>query len=238
MKRRLRSVDEFLLECRWMQSLASTSQQRVIGDAYDLLHRDGEVVARQGEPVRSWIGVAEGLLKVVGGATDHRTVIYSSVPAGSWMGEGSVMKEEPRHYDVIAIGDTRTVHIPRATFRWLLETSFEFNHFVIGHLNDRLAQFMSMVETDRIENPKVRLARAMAGLFNPIIYPQTSATLKISQQELGELAGLSRQRANVALQELKNLGLLRVQYGAIVILDLPGLKSLARSGYEVPEGNS
>lgn len=217
---------------RWVQMLGPSLQERIISDAFEVLHQDGEVVARRGEAVRSWIGVAEGFLKVVGGVGCKRAVIYSSVPAGSWMGEGSVLKDQPRFYDVVAIGGTRTVHIPRATFRWLLETSFEFNHFVMNHLNERLAQFMAMVETDRIDNPTIRVARAIAGLFNQVLYPETTSVLRISQQEIGELAGISRQRANVAVQALKQAGVLRLQYGAIVVLDLAGLRRIASSDTE------
>jgi CRP/FNR family cyclic AMP-dependent transcriptional regulator len=212
-----------------MQVLGTAMQERVIADAYDVLHKDGDMVARRGEPVRSWIGVAEGFLKAIGGAGSQRPVLYSSIPAGSWIGEGSVIKDEPRHYDLVAVGNTRTVHIPRATFRWLLETSFEFNHFVISHLSERLAQFMAMVETDRIEDPKVRVARALCGLFNPVIYPQMGSVLRISQQEIGELAGISRQRANAAVSELKKKGVLQGQYGAIIVLDLAALKAIANS---------
>jgi len=228
--RRVISLNDFLIGCLWMQSLGAATQSRVISESYDVLHRAGDVVARQGEPVRSWIGVVEGMVKVVGGSASGRPVIYSSVPAGSWMGEGSVLKDEPRHYDVIALGDARTVHVPRATFHWLLETSLEFNHFVISHLNERLAQFMAMVETGRVDDPTVRLARALVGLFNPIIYPKSGALLNTSQKELGDLAGLTRQRANAALQTLKASGIINIQYGAIVVLDLHELKVIARSG--------
>jgi len=224
-----RSVRDFLVDSPWMRRLDYSTQEKVIGDSYDVMHRGGDVVAREGEPVSSWIGVADGILKVVGGSTTRRPVIYSSVPAGSWMGEGSVLKDEPRHYDVIAISSTRTIHVPRTTFHWLLETSFEFNHFIIQQLNERLGQFMSMTESQRIENPTIRLARALVGLFNPVIYPRTGTVVNTSQQELGELAGLTRQRVNAAIQVLKTAGVLNVQYGSIVVIDLPGLKLIANA---------
>jgi DNA-binding GntR family transcriptional regulator len=48
--------------------------------------------------------------------------------------------------------------------------------------------------------------------------------LEVSQEEIGFLAGISRQRANQALQTLQQAGLLKVEYGAIVIEDLEGLR--------------
>jgi CRP/FNR family cyclic AMP-dependent transcriptional regulator len=50
------------------------------------------------------------------------------------------------------------------------------------------------------------------------------ARIEVSQEELGHLAGISRQRVNQALQTLEQARLLRVEYGAIVIEDLGGLR--------------
>ena len=46
----------------------------------------------------------------------------------------------------------------------------------------------------------------------------------ISQEELGYLAGVSRQRANQALKVLEDAGLVRSEYGGINVLDLDGLR--------------
>jgi hypothetical protein len=47
--------------------------------------------------------VVEGLLKASSGFSNGKTLIYSGIPAGSWIGEGSVHKREVRHYDIVAI---------------------------------------------------------------------------------------------------------------------------------------
>jgi CRP-like cAMP-binding protein len=215
---------------RWMQLLPQAVRQRVIAEAYESNHADKEVVAAKGEPAHSWIGVVEGLLKASGGFRTGKTFIYSGIPAGSWIGEGSVLKREPRHYDIVAVRPTRTVHIPRATFRWLLETNLDFNHFIITHLNERLAQFMGMVETDRIDDPCVKLARSILSLFNPVLYPGMGSALLVSQQELGELAGLSRQRTNAAIKALEEAKLVQASYGSLLIMDLQALRTFARGG--------
>ena len=214
----------------WMRLLPQSGRQRVIAEAYELIHAEREVVAAKGEPAHSWIGVVEGLLKASGGFRSGKSFIYSGIPAGSWVGEGSVLKREPRHYDIVAVRATRTVHIPRATFRWLLETNLDFNHFVIDHLNERLAQFMAMVETDRIVDPRIKLARSILGLFNPVLYPGMGTVLLVSQQELGELAGLSRQRTNAAIKALEKVHLVQASYGSLLVTDLQALRSFAHGG--------
>ncbi len=54
----------------------------------------------------------------------------------------------------------------------------------------------------------------------------TETRIQISQQELGYLSGVSRQRVNQALQVLEKSGMLRVEYGGISVLDLAGLKRI------------
>jgi CRP-like cAMP-binding protein len=116
------------------------------------------------------------------------------------------------------------VRVPRRTFEWLLNTSIPFNRFLLVQLNERLGQFIGMLETQRLHGPDVRVARCVAQLFNPILYPGIDRKLEVSQEEIGYLSGISRQRVNQALRKLQQAGLLKVEYGAIVIEDLEGLR--------------
>ena len=100
-----------------------------------------------------------------------------------------------------------------------------FNRFLLIQLNERLGQFIGMVEHDRLLGPDARLARCLAVDVQPAPVSRASRpTLPISQEEIGQLVGLSRQRVNQALQRLEQAGLLRIDYGGITVLDLAGLR--------------
>jgi CRP-like cAMP-binding protein len=146
------------------------------------------------------------------------------VPTGGWFGEGSLLKDEARKYDVMALRDTRVARMPRATFDWLLETSLPFTRFLLMQLNERLGQFIGLVENDRTLDIDTRVARCLAAMFNSHLYPGLEKVVQISQEEIGYLSGASRQRANQALQLLEREGLLRLDYGGIRVLDLEGLR--------------
>jgi CRP-like cAMP-binding protein len=150
-------------------------------------------------------------------------VTLTGIRPGGWFGEGSLLKDEPRRYDVIALRDSRVAYMPRATFNWLLDGSIAFNRFLLQQLNERLGQFIGTVEHERLLGVDARVARCIAQLFNPLLYPGSGRELKISQSEIGYLTGLSRQRANQALQTLEARGLIRVEYGGIAVADLDGL---------------
>jgi CRP-like cAMP-binding protein len=91
-------------------------------------------------------------------------------------------------------------------------------------LNARLGLFIALVEYDRMLDTDARVARSLAALFDPYLNPVQSRVLQISQEEIGYLCSLSRQRANQALQVLERAGLIQLDYGGITILDLEGLR--------------
>jgi CRP-like cAMP-binding protein len=181
-------------------------------------------VCRKGEMVDAWIGVIDGLVKMNNLSPEGKSVTFTGVPAGGWFGEGTLLKQEQRKYDVVALRDSRIARMPSKTFMWLLDTSLPFTRFLLMQLNERLGQFIGMVEFDRLLDVDARVARCLATLFNTHLYPGTNMLLQISQEEIGYLSGASRQRANQALQVLEKAGLLKVDYGGIQILDVDGLR--------------
>ena len=125
---------------------------------------------------------------------------------------------------MVALRDSRAARVPRRTFEWLMNTSIPFNRYLLVQVNERLGQFISMLESQRLHDPDARVARCVAVQFNPVLYPGMDARVEVSQEEIGHLAGISRQRVNQALQTLQQARLLRVEYGSIVIEDLDGLR--------------
>lgn len=220
-----RSLDDLLDLTPWMRQLDSQQQARV---RRDLTVREvvaGAFVCRKGDAVEHWFGVVEGLVKISSVSVDGKSVTFIGVPPGGWFGEGSLLKDEPRRYDAVALRAGRIALMPGATFQWLLDTSIPFNRYLLLQLNERLGQFVATVEFDRLLGPDARVARCLAQMFNRLLYPGLGPRLEISQGELGYLTGLSRQRVNQALQTLERQGLLAVEYGSITVLSLDGLRS-------------
>jgi CRP-like cAMP-binding protein len=208
----------------WYGALPPVLSQRVLTETLVRQAPAGSLVCRKGEAVEHWIGVVDGLVKMANVSADGRPTSFTGIPSGGWFGEGSLLKDEPRRYDIVALRDSAIAYVPRGTFMALLDESVAFNRFLLVQLNERLGQFIGMVEHDRLLGPDARLARGLAGLFNPLLYPGIGPTLPISQEELGQLVGLSRQRVNRGLKVLEEHGLLRIEYGGVTVLDLVGLR--------------
>jgi CRP/FNR family transcriptional regulator, cyclic AMP receptor protein len=224
---RQRSLTEMLRSSLWAPVLTPEQFARVISEVTELRVPLGAFVCRRGEPVTAWTGVIEGLVKLGSASASGKLVTYTGVTAGGWFGEGSLLKTEPRKYDAVALRDSRIARMPRTTFSWLRRNSIPFNEFLLYQLNERLGQMIAMLEFDRIRGPDERVAQCVASLFNPQLYPDTQRTLRISQEEIGHLSGLSRQRVNHALHVLQEAGLLHVEHVGITVLDLTGLSSFS-----------
>lgn len=218
------SIKDMLAKTIWASALSVEQLARVEAEVFSRRTPAGSLVCRKGDAVTHWIGVHEGLLKMSSVSPEGKTVSFAGMASGGWLGEGSLLKDEPRKYDVIALRDSELLYMPKATYLWLLDNSIPFNRFLVTQLNERLALFISLVEYDRMLEPDARVARCLAALFNPYLNPGIGRELQISQEEVGNLSGASRQRANQALQVLEKAGLLKVDYGSITILDLDGLR--------------
>jgi len=208
----------------WWPGLDDAQRRRVMVEVEERRFPGGTVVMRRGETVDAWTGVIEGLVKMSSISAAGKSVTFTGIGPGGWFGEGSLLKSEARKYDIVALRDTRMAWMPRSTFDWLLCSSIAFNRFLLLQLNERLGQFIGLVEYERMLEPDARVARCLAELFNPHLYPGHRSELEISQEELGYLSGVSRQRVNQALQVLARAKLVEVEYGNIRIVDLAALR--------------
>ncbi|MFZ5734936.1 MAG: Crp/Fnr family transcriptional regulator [Pseudomonadota bacterium] len=184
-----------------------------------------EFICMRGDTFEYWTGVVSGLVRIGNVSRDGKAISFTGMTSGAWFGEGTVLKNEARRYDIVALRDSRIAMMDRATFHWLFENSVGFNRFLVGQLNERLGQFMGLLEHDRMLDATARLARCIASLFNPILYPDGARHLEITQEELGALSGISRQNANQCLKTLEKEGLLRLEYGGVTVVDLDRLRS-------------
>ena len=208
----------------WLAPLQAHERERavaalLVGDAMV-----GDYVCRVGRPVTYWFGVVEGLLKMNSEDADGSTMTFAGLPPGGWFGEGTVIKREPYRYNVQALRKSVVAGLPIETFNWLVDHSIGFNRFVMHQLNERLGQFIAARAIDRLSDPDVRVARSLAALFNPLLYPGVGEVLRITQQELAYLVGLSRQRVNESLATLHAQGAIRVEYGGLRVLNLQALR--------------
>lgn len=209
----------------WLRVLDDADRARATADLQVADASPGDLVCRHGRRANFWFGVVDGLLKMTNdSAGTGNAITFAGLPPGAWFGEGTLLKRESYRYNVEALRRSVVAGLPIETFDWLLERSIPFNRYLMNQLNERVSQFIAARETDRLTDPDSRVARSLGGLFHPVLFPGVGTLLRITQQELAYLVGLSRQRVNEALRALQAGGLIRIEYGGVQVLDLDGLR--------------
>lgn len=202
----------------WSRELSEREIEIARAGIIEKSYRADEFIFMRGDQFEYWTGVVTGLARMGVVSRGGKSTSFTGLTAGAWFGEGTVLKNDARRCDVVALRDTRLAMMDRSTFFWLFENSVGFNRFLVGQLNERLGQFIALLEHGRTLDATARLARCIASLFNPILYPE------ITQEEVGALSGISRQNANQCLKRLEKEGLLRLEYGGVTIVDLERLR--------------
>ncbi len=166
----------------WFRLLGPAERKRAMADMRVSHATPSDLMCRVGKPSTYWFGVIEGLLKMSTDNVQGQTMTYAGLPPGGWFGEGTTIKREPYRYNIQALRKSVVAGLPIDSFHWLLDHSIGFNRFVMDQLNERLAQFIAAREIDRMSSPDLRVARNLAALFNPVLYPAVGQILRITQQ--------------------------------------------------------
>ena len=207
----------------WSAELTDEEIERARRGITEKAFAKGAYICHKGDKLDPWIGVISGLVRLGTVSQKGKSVTLAGMRAGIWFGEGSGLKKEPRQYDLVALRDVRLAMMPSATFFWLFENSAGFNRFLVKQFNERIGQFIALVEFDRSLDATGKVARNIAWLCNPVLVPKADSHLDITQEEIGLISGVSRQAVNGALQLLEQKKLLRAGHGGITILDLEAL---------------
>ena len=220
------TLDTLLDGSAWFPSLTPRAQARVRDDMHEVDVNAGAFLCRIGDVPQHWYGAIDGLLKWCVSSEDGRSVPLGGLSRSSWFGEGTLLRAVPRTADIVALRPSRVALMPIDTFNWLHETERAFDHFLLRQINERMHWFLGNFAAHHLLDTDTQVARALVGLFHPWLHPGSDPHLALSQEEIANLSGLSRQRCNAALRRLAEAGLIAIGYGGITVLDLAGLRRL------------
>ena len=221
----------FLYGQIWFEQLPPLQRNELLDSMVLRKASKGGVLLQNGEPIDGWFGVMSGMIKLQTTGADGKLSAFLGVPAGEWFGEGSVLKGGNWRYDVVALRDTTLIGMPLDRFRSLYQHSMAFTHYLIERLNFRLGQAMMAIESGRLRSPEERVAQYLGHFFW-----SGMRKIAVSQEDLGHLAGLSRQTINRVLKQFEAQGWVSLEFGRVDILDQAALERVIRPS--MPEGDA
>lgn len=195
----------------------------------------GEVMYRRGDPGDSLVVVLEGRLKVVNVTAEAKEVVLAFLGTGDVIGEMAVMDGHPRSAGVVAMEPVEAVCIYRRDLVQVLKSNPDALMALLTATCRRLRTTIALVESYSLQT-EARVASALLRLANMHGRPagrETTIEMKVTQSDLGNHLGLTRETISRTLSEFRGAGLVKIRGQNIVIADVEALMLLAE-GYDDP----
>jgi CRP-like cAMP-binding protein len=183
------TVDAIMIAADYLKRIAAWSRElneREIEVAragiVEKSYRANEHIFMRGDAFDYWTGIVTGLARMSTVSSGGKAATFAGLTSGAWFGEGTVLKNEPRRYDVVALRDTRLALMDRTTFFWLFENSVAFNRFLVRQLNERLGQFIGRWNMAARSMPPAGSPAPSPRCSTPF-YPDLTRHLEITQEK-------------------------------------------------------
>jgi len=214
--------------------LSSEQLAKVEGLAEVRQYAGRAVVVNQGEPARALFAIVRGRLKVASCGPDGRDTVLGIMAEGEVFGEVALLDGGVRSATCTAIEPCELLVIERAQFLELLEESPAIAVKLLDVLAKRLRRLSQRSEDAAFLDVPSRLARSLLDLASRFgeggraPSKEIRISLKLSQQELGDLVGATRESVNKHLSDWTRQGFVRLQGGRMVISDIDSVRRIAR----------
>src|SRR6195256_3139335 len=190
----------------------------------------GAAICSKGDPGNSLFAVVSGTVKISTSSADGRSAIFNLIGPGEIFGEVALLDGLARTADATAHTNCEIFVIDRREFIPFVKSQPALAMKFIELLCMRLRWTSDQVEQGILQNLPGRLASALIRLTEKHKLGPGGRTIAINQQEISEMVGMTRESINKQLRAWAARNWVRLEHGAIVVLDAASLQALAVAG--------
>jgi CRP-like cAMP-binding protein len=172
----------------------------------------GGAVFRKGDEGTGLIAVVSGRIKIVAAAPDGKEAVLNLISDGEVFGEIALLDGQPRTADAIALADCDLLILERRDFIPFVKDNPEVALHLMEVLCRRLRRTTEQVEDVMFLELPARLARVLQRFV-----AAPDGRLQITQRELGQMIGVSRESTNKELRRWQRKGWISLEKNGIVV---------------------
>jgi CRP-like cAMP-binding protein len=210
-------------------SLDGGDIDKLLAYARVVYYRAGTEIFAKGSPGMSLMAVLNGVVRISSPSASGREIVLNLIHPGEIFGEIALLDGRERTADAVAITDCELLVLHRRDFIPFLKDRADVCIKLIELLCHRLRRTSEQVEQLSFAHLESRIAAALLQLareHDGQISVASPINLRITQRELGNMVGGSREHVNKQLQAWQKAGLIELGKGAIVIRDAAALARL------------
>jgi CRP/FNR family transcriptional regulator, cyclic AMP receptor protein len=193
-----------------------------------------EAIFLQADEGTTIFGILVGEVRIVISSVDGRDQVLRVLSPGEMFGEISALDRRGRTAGAIAVTRCRLLLLERSSLFALIESQPAVAFALIGSLCERIRCITSQVEALLFHTFSERLASALLGLRKG----DTSASINVTQTELSQLTGVTRESVNKKLRNWQSAGIVELQPGRIRVLDAEELQRMLAPPYHDEKNNN
>jgi CRP-like cAMP-binding protein len=190
----------------------------------------GATIFSKGDPGNSLVAVISGTVKISISSADGRSAILNLIGPGEIFGEVALLDGLARTADATANTNCEIFVIDRREFLPFVRGQPALAMKFIELLCARLRWTSDQVEQVILQDLPGRLASALIRLTERHKLAPGGRTIAITQQEISEMVGMTRESINKQLRVWAARNWVRLEHGAIVVLDAGPLQALTEAG--------
>lgn len=191
--------------------------------ATDRLLETDEVLFQQGDPGDALFAVVEGAIEISVMSADGRKLMLDIMHPGALLGEIALFDPGTRTATAVALEPTRLRRLRNADLMTAIRKTPDLAVDLIKLAGRRMRSMGVQYEEQVFLPLPARLARRLLYLTNAT----PGATLSMSQTQLAEFVGATREAVSKTLGDWKRRGVIEANRGALTILDIDALSTLA-----------
>ena len=189
--------------------------------------RKKQVLFRKGDEGTAFYIIKKGKVKIVLSSKEGEEVVPAIFSEGDFFGEMSLLDQKPRSADVVAIEESEVFVLNRTDFLSFLKNSENAIKCIFACLSERLRKTDDLFEDASFLTVSGKLAKKLIALGKEFGMEDKTAikiNLRLTQQDIAELVGTTRESINKELKVLRDKGLVSTEDGFIQLIDLERLK--------------
>ena len=189
----------------------------------------GTTIFARGDPGNSLFAVCAGTVRISNRSTEGKDAVFNLINPGEIFGEIALLDGNPRTADALAVTNCDLMIIDRRDFIPMVTNSPEIALKLIEVLCARLRRTSEQVEDVIFLDLPTRLAKTLLWLSKDAT-PAGGRRISITQREIGQIIGMSRESTNKQLRLWEDMKWIRLERGCVVVLSPGALEAIASAG--------
>jgi CRP-like cAMP-binding protein len=220
-------------ECVLFRGLNPKERSELAARARMRNFRAGETIFLMGASGDSMMAVLDGNVRISVPSPEGKEIVLAIIQPGEVFGEIAVLDGKERTAEAAAMTDCTLAVLERRDVLAFLESNPTGWPRLVDLLCARLRHSDRQIAEMAFLQLPVRLAKAllrMADMAAGLAGARAGARIRLTQRELGNIVGMTRESVNKCLREWQRKGIIRIEDNAIIIVKRDELEEVAHSG--------